>query len=227
MLPRFRGKSAAKNRCVHSALWLLVIANAALLLIAIRSGDSAPTQHLKTVHYESVASPADSAADDVDKKNKNDGDGELSVQDALAMMHDQQPAETDVEAPDSTGVDIDDSPEYKGTMPVKCMDTPPSLKNAHVSPKPPPAELNKWYGDHMRPFTSELDYWDYTIPFLNVTTVAKDPATPFHSGYHNQMMGFTAFFMKVAAAGHGQVLLRTIRHADLFGHKPGIFFQGK
>jgi len=210
-IPQFTSKSGARKGCRHFALLFLVIA-AMLLIQAFRSGGSAPTQYLSTVYRDVVAS----AADGEDPTDATKGDAEFDRVQAA------------VRSPVSTAGDVtDDSPEYNGTMPVRCMDFPPSLKNAHVSPKPSPEELDKWYGNDMRPFTSELDYWEYTIPFLNVTTLAKDPPTPFHSGYHNQMMGFTAFFMKVAAAGHDQVLLRTMRHADLFGHKPGIFFQGK
>jgi len=65
-----------------------------------------------------------------------------------------------------------------------------------LSPKPSPQELDVWYGRQFRTLNfDELDLWEYIMPFLNATTVAKAPATPFHSGFRNQMMMVTSFYI--------------------------------
>jgi len=111
-------------------------------------------------------------------------------------------------------------------MPEKCEYSENDLQliaaqNITIELSPTPkteADLVALYGSSpiFRPMTSELEIWNDTIPFLNASTVAKIPPHPFHSGYRNQMMMFTTFYMKIAAAGYDQVILQSLNHVDQF-----------
>jgi len=95
-----------------------------------------------------------------------------------------------------------------------------------LTPKPNATELDKILVGSDRPMSSELDLWDDTIPFLNVSSLTLGKSFyPFHSGYRNAMMQVTNFIMKAKAVGFEQILLPTLKLDDLGGGNGGIFFQ--